>query len=79
MNNPKSLFKDALVIKHSSSELAPSNPLRRVSQLGDAVVKKEECEDEPNQEEEDDYVHLLRNGNTENPDVELGDVAVKKE
>lgn len=78
MENPKHLFKDALVIKHSSSDVVPNNNQRRTSQPGEPVVK-EEPNDGRHHEEEDDYVHLLRNNNVERPGINIDDVMVKKE
>ena len=62
MDNPRDLFKDALEIKHSSTgPLIPEMNHRRSSHINDIPVKKEEREDGQHHDEEDDYLHLLRN------------------
>lgn len=78
MDNPKNLFKDALIIKHSSSDIALTNNHKRVSQTGEPVVK-EEPKDGRHHEEDDDYVHLLRNNSVEKPDINIEEFTVKKE
>ena len=78
MDNPKYLFKDALVIKHSSSDVVPSNNQKKNSQPGEPVVKEEPNDGRPH-EEEDDYVHLLRNNSVDKPNVNIEEVMVKKE
>ena len=77
MDNPKNLFKDALIIKHSSSDISAINNQKRTSLIGEPVVK-EEPKDGRHDDENDDYVHLLKNNSVEKPDINLDEFAVKK-